>query len=274
MTTAAKLANKRVLVTGAGTGIGQAIAREFARQGAAVVFHCSHSETAARADCAGIVAQGGKATVVHADFRELDAPRLLAEQSLEFLGGLDVLINNAGITLNRRFEKVTPEQFDTLYNVNVRGPFFLTQHLIPALEKSRGVILNLSSIHAQQGAPGHSVYAGTKGAIISSARELAIELAPRGIRVNCIAPGAVTVDSHRDVMGTDPDAIGKGIPCGFAGAPEDVAKLAAFLASDDARYILGQTIVIDGGTTSWIAINEGFRNFSDAPFGRGYVPGV
>jgi NAD(P)-dependent dehydrogenase (short-subunit alcohol dehydrogenase family) len=135
-------------------------------------------------------------------------------------------------------------------------------------------VINLSSIHAYQGASGHSVYAGTKGAIIAYTRELAVELAPLGIRVNAIAPGAVTVESHRRVMSFDPDELGSGIPAGFAGSPRDVAKLAVFLAGDDARYILGQTIVIDGGTTAWISFGDGFRHPSTAPFGRGYVPNV
>ena len=122
--------------------------------------------------------------------------------------------------------------------------------------------------------PGHSVYAGTKGAIVAYTRELAIELAQRGVRVNAIAPGAVTVENHRKVMSFDPDDLGRGIPGGFAGTPLDVAKLAVFLSSDDARYILGQTLIIDGGTTAWISFGDGFRQSNNTPFGRGYVPGI
>lgn len=268
------MTGKRVLVTGAGTGIGREIAMEFARQGAMVALHYSHSRDGAAAAVEEIRGWGGRADTVSADFNRVEQSQSLASAALDYLGGLDILINNAGTTMNMPFAKVTPEQFDTLYHVNIRAQFFLTQSLLPALTATRGTVINLSSIHAYQGASGHSVYAGTKGAIIAYTRELAVELAPLGIRVNAIAPGAVTVENHRRVMSFDPDRLGSGIPAGFAGAPRDVAKLAVFLASDDARYILGQAIVIDGGTTAWISFGDGFRHPSTAPFGRGYVPNV
>jgi NAD(P)-dependent dehydrogenase (short-subunit alcohol dehydrogenase family) len=269
-----KMAGRRVLITGAGTGIGREMALEFARQGATVALHYSHSCTGAETAVKMIRRAGGKAELFRADFNDVAAVKQLAADALKFLGRLDVLINNAGITMNRPFEEVTPEQFDALYNVNVRAQFFLTQALAPVLARRRGAVINLSSIHALGGVAGHSVYAGTKGAIIAYTRELAIELAPQGIRINTIVPGAVSVENHRKVMSIDPDDIGTGIPAGFAGQPIDVAKLAVFLASDDARYILGQTIVIDGGTTAWFTIGEGFKRRDTTPFGRGYVPGV
>ena len=271
------MTGKRVLVTGAGTGIGREIALEFARQGAIVALHYSHSRDGVASAVEEIRNFGGKAETLSADFNRVEEAQSLATAALAFLGGLDILINNAGTTMNMPFAKVTPEQFDTLYHVNIRAQFsqvLLTQALLPALTDTRGAVINLSSIHAYQGAPGHSVYAGTKGAIVAYTRELAIELAPLGIRVNAIAPGAVTVENHRRVMSSDPDELGSGIPVGFAGAPRDVARLAIFLAGDDARYILGQTLVIDGGTTSWISFGDGFRHPSTAPFGRGYVPNV
>lgn len=265
---------KRVLVTGSGTGIGREIALEFARQGARVALHYSHSSAGALSAVEEIRRAGGHAEALAADFNRVDEVGRLGDEALAFLGGLDVLVNNVGITFNLPFEEVTPEQFDTLYHVNVRGQFFLTQRVLPGLLDSRGVILNLSSIHGLAAFPGHSVYAGTKGAIIAYTRELAIELAPRGVRVNAIAPGAVPVDSHRQIGAVEEGAAGRGIPAGFAGEPIDVARLAVFLASDAGRYIVGQTIVIDGGTTSWMSFGEGFRQMSSAPFGRGYVPGV
>jgi len=269
-----KMDGKRVLVTGSGTGIGREIALEFARRGSAVALHYSHSGEGATSAVEEIRRSGGRAEAFAADFNHVAEARKLAAAALEFLGGLDVLVNNAGVTMNLPIEKVTGEQFDTLYRVNVRAPFFLTQALVGPLAETRGAVINLSSIHALSGMPFHSVYAGTKGAIIACTRELAIELAPRGIRVNCIAPGAVPVESHRGLVPVDPDELGGGIPAGFAGSPLDVARLAVFLAGEDARYILGQTIVIDGGTTSWMSFGRGFRHPSDAPFGRGYVPGI
>ncbi len=274
-----EMKDKRVLVTGAGTGIGSGIALAFARQGAAVALHYSHSAEGAEALVKEITALGGKAAAFKADFSEVLHLQRMAAEVVTFLGGLDVLVNNAGITMNRPFGKVTVEQFDQLYHVNVRAPFFLTQALLPDLEKSRGVVINLSSIHAYEGYPEHSVYAGTRGAIVSFTRQLAIELAPRGVRVNAVAPGAVPVPNHfKSSPGVDMEQAirdsGKGIPCGFAGTPDDIANVALFLASNAARYIVGQTLIVDGGTTSWMPFGEEFKQPMTTQFGLGYVPGL
>jgi NAD(P)-dependent dehydrogenase (short-subunit alcohol dehydrogenase family) len=271
--------DKRVLVTGAGTGIGQGIALAFARRGAAVAVHYSHSSAGAEAVVKEITASGGVAAAFQADFAQVTSLERMAREVVTFLGGLDVLVNNAGITMNRPFGKVTVEQFDLLYQVNVRAPFFLSQALLPELEKSRGVIINLSSIHAYEGYIEHSVYAATRGAIVSLTRQLAIELAPRGVRVNAIAPGAVPVPNH---FTSTPDVdmeqaikdTGKSIPIGFAGTPQDIGNVAAFLASEEARYIVGQTLIVDGGTTSWMPFGEQFKEPMTAQFGLGYVPGL
>jgi glucose 1-dehydrogenase len=270
-----RMAGKRVLVTGSGTGIGRGIALEFAREGATVVLHYSHSEEGAVSAVREIHQAGGRSAAFKADFARIEEAEQLAQKSVEFLGGLDVLVNNAAITMNLPFEKVTPEQFDTLYHVNIRSPFFLTQAVLPALMDNSGAIVNIASIHAFEGYPGHSVYAGTKGAMVACTRELAIELAPKGVRVNAVAPGAVVVENHYKVdPNYDPKANGRLIPCGFEGRPLDIARAVIFLASEDARYIIGQTLVIDGGTTSWLPFSDAFRHQSTIPFGRGYVPGM
>lgn len=270
---------KRVLVTGSSSGIGRGIAIEFARQGAVVAVHYSHSSAGADATVKTIVDGGGKAAAFAADFAAVAPLQKMAGAVVAFLGGLDILVNNAGITMNRPFPQTTVEQFDTLYAVNVRAPFFLTQALLPELERSRGVVINLSSIHAYEGYTEHSVYAGTRGAIVSLTRQLAVELGPRGVRVAGIAPGAVPVPNHYK---STPDVnmeeaireVGKGIPCGFAGTPRDIANVAVFLASDAGRYIVGQTLVVDGGTTSWLPFGEQFKQPMTAQFGQGYVPGL
>ena len=271
-----RMDDKRVLVTGSGTGIGRGIALEFAREGASVVLHYSHSKDGALAAVQEIEGFGGRAAAFQADFRDLDQVRSLAERALEFLGGIDVLVNNAGITMNKPFEETTPEQFDTLYDVNVRAPYFLTQAVVPAMvEQGRGAIVNLTSVHAFAGMPEHSVYAGTKGAIVAQTRQMAIELAMKGIRVNAIAPGAVPVENqYKAVPDLDPEAMGRLIPVGFPGTPLDIARAAIFLASDDARYIVGQTLVMDGGTTSWLPMSDAFRQPIEWSFGKGYVPGI
>jgi len=273
------MSGKRVLVTGSGTGIGRGIALGFARQGAAVAVHYSHSSAGAKAVVQEIVDGGGKAAAFKADFGQIAPLQELAGEVVAFLGGLDVLVNNAGITMNRPFAQTSVEQFDTLYAVNVRAPYFLCQTLLPELEQSRGVIVNMSSIHAYEGYTEHSVYAGTRGAIVAFTRQLAIELAPRGVRVAGIAPGAVPVDSHfKGTPAVDVEQAirdcGKGIPCGFAGTPRDVAEVVLFLASDAARYIVGQTLVVDGGTTSWMPFGEQFKQPMPTQFGQGYVPGL
>jgi len=272
---AEKMNGKKVLVTGSGTGLGREIALEFARQGATVALHYAHSADGAGSAVKEILLAGGKATAIKADLSDVSQAQRLAKEAIDFLGGIDVLVNNAGITMTLEYEKVTPEQFDLLYNVNVRGQFFLTQVVIQSMIKQGGgAIVNFSSVHGINACKGHSVYAGTKGAIIAYTRELAIELAPQGIRMNAIAPGAVPVENHFKAAGTDDvSGMGKLIPCGFPGKPVDIAKVAVFLASEDARYIIGQTIVVDGGTTSWMSFSEGFRE-TGLRLGKGYVPGL
>ncbi len=271
--------HKRVLVTGSGTGLGRGIALEFARRGAVVAVHYSQSSAGAEATVQEIVAAGGKAAAFKADFKEVAPLQGLARETVAFLGGLDVLVNNAGITMNRPFEKTTVEQFDTLYAVNVRAPYFLSQALVPELEKAKGVIINIASIHAFQAYIEHTVYAGTRGAIVTFTRNLALELAPRGIRVVGLAPGAVPIPSHfKSTPEVDMEQaireFGKGIPCGFAGTPRDIGNVAAFLASEDARYLLGQTLIVDGGTTAMMHFGEEFKQPMGSQFGQGYVPGV
>lgn len=273
-----RLAGKRVVVTGAGTGIGRGVAIECARAGAKVAVHYSHSESKANEVVGKIEAVGGQAQAFGADFNDLTAVERLADGASAYLGGVDLLVNNAGITFNVPFDRITPQQFDTLYNVNVRGGFFLAQKLLASLRESHGSIVNITSIHALEGMREHSAYAATKGAIVAYTRSLAVELAPLGIRANAIAPGCVPVANYEKAVGKyDVAEIGKNIPTGYVGTPEDIGKAVIFLASDDGRFIVGQTLVIDGGTTSWMPFGEQFKapiTDNGVQFGRGYVPGV
>jgi len=272
-----RMQGKRVLVTGAGTGIGRGVALEFCRQGADVVFHYSHSKDGAATAVEEARRSGaGKVTALQGDFRRVEEAVRVGREAMGFLGGIDVLVNNAGITMNRPFEQVTPEQFDTVYGVNIRAMYFLTQAVVPAMTaQGHGVVINFSSVHAYEGYQEHTVYAGTKGAIVAFTRVLAIELAPKGIRVNAIAPGAVEVENHHKIFPDyDREAMGRVIPSGFVGQPLDIAKVAVFLGSDDARYVVGQTLIVDGGTTSWMPFGDGFRQPVGGQFGAGYVPGL
>jgi len=188
-----------------------------------------------------------------------------------------VLVNNAGITVNLPFEEVSGEIFDTLYHVNVRAQFFLTQAVLPTMEgQGKGIVINISSVHAFTGMTEHSVYAGTKGAVVAFTRELALELIQKGVRVNAIAPGWIFVESHREVLGDrfDVATAGQQIPAGFIGTPADIGRLAIFLASDESRYIVGQTIVCDGGQSAIMPLTGDFRERRSEQWGIGYVEGL
>lgn len=279
MTCEPRLQGKRVLVSGSGTGLGYEIALEFARQGADVVLHYSHNAAGAEEGVRQILAMGRKAAAFKADFSDIDQAQALGRQAIDFLGGIDCLVNNAGISFNKRFLKVTREQYDISYNVNIRAMFFLSQVIVEdMLKHGGGSMVNLTSVHGVAGAPEHSVYAGTKGAIIAFTRSLSVELAHQGIRVNAIAPGQVIVPNYFKQVGFDIDETKQyahdKIPLGRYGEPVEIAKLAAFLCSDEASFIVGQTIVADGGTTSLMSLISDFRNEYTMSLGTGYVPGI
>ena len=270
------MTGKRVLVSGAGTGIGAGVAAAFVESGADVVFHYSHDFDSPLDAVAEAKANGARVEAIKADFCAHDQILQLADQAQRFLGGVDVLINNSGITMNMPFHDTTAVQYDTLYAVNVRGMFFLTQAVTRGMvERGGGVVNNLSSVHAFEGMAEHSVYAGTKAAVMGMTRQLAVELAPKGVRVNAIAPGAIEVPNYyRGMPDYDREALAQCIPVGFVGMPRDIAQVALFLASDAARYIVGHTLLVDGGTTAWLPFSDGFGQPLSGKFGRGYVPGL
>ena len=252
-----RLKGKLALVTGSGTGIGREVALEYARQGADVVLHYSNSKAGAESAVAEIIATTGRrASLCQANLGKVEDCFRLVDYAADFLGGLDILVNNAGITEVWKFMDVTPEQFDLLYHVNIRGEFFCAQRAVKYMrERGKGAIVNMTSVHGFTGAAGHSVYAGTKGAIIAWTREVGIELAKENIRVNAVAPGWVVVPSHfTKYEGYDVNAATWSVPRGRAGQPLDVAKACVFLASEDADYIIGVTLLVDGGTVGWMSL--------------------
>lgn len=251
-----RLTGKLVLVTGAGTGIGQGIALEAAREGAAVVLHYAHSSRGAHEAVEEITKQGGQAVAIQADLGQVAECRRIITAAREFLGGLDVLVNNAGVTRTVPFLETSEEIYTEVFDINMRGYFFCAQAAVPhLLARGGGTILNITSVHAFAGLPGHAAYAATKGAIVAFTRELAAELAPQHIRVNAIGPGVIEVPRYYETM---PDyrraTASRWVPWGRVGLPEDIGKAAVFLISDAADFITGQVVYVDGGTTTRMAL--------------------
>jgi NAD(P)-dependent dehydrogenase (short-subunit alcohol dehydrogenase family) len=251
-----KLAGKCALVTGAGTGIGREVAIEFARQGADVVLSYHGSRDGALSAVAEIEKLGRRAAAYQADVGIVGQCYALVDQAVAFLGQVDVLVNNAGVTLHKDFFEITEADFDYLYGLNIRGEYFCAQQAARNMRAhGGGVIINMLSIHGLVSYPQHSLYDGTKGAIAAMTRSLAIELGPQHIRVVGVAPGAIEVPRYYQ---EDPhysrEELARQIPCQHVGMPIDIAKLCAFLASDDAGFIVGTTVVCDGGTTSRMAL--------------------
>ena len=244
-----KLKGKTALVTGASRGIGRAIALSLAEAGAQVLVHYSSSEQEADAVVAEIRNGGGKAQKVGADLRKPDGPHTLARQVRSIIGDrLDILVANAGISKSATIEDTTVEDFDNLFAVNVRAPFFLVQQLLPVLCKG-SVIIFTSSLAARASAGTISAYAATKGALETLVKHFATALGPRGIRVDAVAPGVIDTDmsNFTKTQAGQEAALGMQALKRIA-QPDDIAPVVAFLASDDARWITGASIQVDGGS--------------------------
>jgi 3-oxoacyl-[acyl-carrier protein] reductase len=252
----ASLNNKTALVTGASRGIGRATASALAEAGAHILVHYGHSAQDAESLVAGIQSKGGRADAIRGDLATPDGATLLAKDVRSIVGErLDVLVLNAGISKAARIADYTIEDFDNLFAINVRSPFFLVQQLLPVLGEGSNIIV-ISSLGARAvvGKPGLDnasilAYAATKGALETLVKNWAAILGPQGIRVNAVAPGAIDTDMSNF---TKTEA-GRDVTLGMQalkriGKPEDVADVVAFLASDAARWITGASIPVDGGS--------------------------
>jgi 3-oxoacyl-[acyl-carrier protein] reductase len=247
---AGKLAGKVAVVTGASKGIGAAIAKSFAAEGAAVVVNYSSSKEAADKVVKEIAGKGGKAVAVGANMsKPEDVKKLFAETKKNF-DKLDILVNNAGIYEFASLEEITPEHFHKHFDLNVLGLLLASQEGVKLMGTGGGSIINISSVVSTSGFPSLAVYSATKGAVDSITRVLAQELGPRKIRVNSINPGMVETEGFRAAGIYESDSRKQyeaRSPLGRIGQPNDIATAAVFLASSDASWITGETLYVSGG---------------------------
>ncbi len=248
-----KLEGKTVLVTGSSQGIGRSIAVRLAQEGADVVINYHSNPDKAQQVLAEVEATGRKGFVVGANLGDVTEIRRLIDDSINHFGKLDILVNNAGIEKNAPFWEVTEADYDQVLNVNLKGVFFATQFMVQHLMQTKrgGKIINISSVHEELPFPHFTAYCASKGGVKMMTRNLSIELAPLGITINSIAPGAVETPINQSLLNdkTKLQALLAQIPLGRLAKPEEVAGLAAFLASSDADYITGSTYFLDGGLT-------------------------
>ncbi len=245
------LKDKVVIVTGAGTGLGEGYAMAFGAVGCKVVC-AGRTRSSLERVVEAIRAAGGTAEAICVDVTDPASSKALVAQTVEKFGRLDVLVNNAGTEIVEEFLDVTPEHFDTIMGVNLKGAYFMAQAAAKAMQAEGGKIINIGSLGSYIGLAESSVYCSTKGAIIQMTRTLAIELAKYHIQVNAIAPGYFVTPMTQPFF-DDPEHrawIESRIPAGRWGTTDDLAGPAMFLASQASDYVTGQTIIVDGG---WLA---------------------
>jgi 3-oxoacyl-[acyl-carrier protein] reductase len=245
------LSGKVAIVTGASKGIGAAIAKGLAEAGASVVVNYASSKEGADKVVAAIQKAGGKAVAVHGSVAKAAEVKRLFVEAHEAYGRLDILVNNAGVYAFQPLEDVTEAEFHREFDTNVLGPILATQEAVKRFGGEGGSVINISSVASTKGLPHATVYGATKGALDQITRNHAIELAPRRIRVNTIAPGGVETEGTHSagVIGSDFEKqMVADTPLGRLGQPDDIAKVAVFLASDAAGWITGERLVVAGGS--------------------------
>ncbi|WP_163193992.1 3-oxoacyl-[acyl-carrier-protein] reductase [Clostridium thermarum] len=242
------LKGKCAVVTGGGRGIGKAIAMKLAQQGANIVVNYRNSEKEAEELVNTIENMGGAALAVKADVSNFHEAETLIKSAQEKFGRVDILVNNAGITKDNLILRMKEEDFDKVISVNLKGCFNCIKHVSSImLRQKSGRIINISSVIGLVGNAGQANYAASKAGILGITKSMAKELGSRGITVNAIAPGYIETDMTEVLPQKVKDAIVESVPLKRIGKAEDVAELAAFLASDSASYITGQVINVDGG---------------------------
>lgn len=242
------LENKTALITGASRGIGKGIAMEFAKQGAHVAFTFNASVDAAKALEAELEGYGVKAKGYQSNAADFDAAQQLVKDVIEDFGGLDILINNAGITKDNLLMRISEEDFDKVIEVNLKSVFNLTKAVLrPMLKQRSGSIINMSSVVGVKGNAGQTNYAASKAGILGFTKSVALELGSRNVRCNAIAPGFIETEMTAKLDPKTVDSWRDSIPLKRGGTPEDVANACVFLGSEMSAYITGQTLNVDGG---------------------------
>jgi glucose 1-dehydrogenase len=241
------------LVTGSSKGIGRGIAERFASEGADVVINYNSDPRGAAEAVRAAHEYGVRAAAVQADLGTVAGVKSLVAQAIDSMGRVDVLVNNAGVEKHAPFWEVTEADYDRVLDVNLKGVFFTTQAFVEHLRRTGrgGRVVNISSVHEELPFPNFAAYCASKGGLKMLTRNLAVELGPLGITINSIAPGAIATPINTALLNDAAKlrSLTEQIPLGRLGRPEDVAGLAVFLASDEARYVTGATYVVDGGLT-------------------------
>ena len=246
-----RLENKTALITGAASGIGRGIAGAYAREGADV-WVADRDRQAGEAVVEEIAARGGRARFELVDVSRADAVQALMERVRASSGTLDILVANAGIMICKTLEETSEEDWDRLHGINLRGMFLTIKYGAPLVRRPGGVILTTGSIDGMYGAPENAAYAATKGGIIAMSKAAALDYARVGIRLNCLCPGWIDTPINDLYFKDNPEEKEKAArlhPIGRLGTPEDIANAALFLATDEASFIVGLPLVVDGGMT-------------------------
>jgi 3-oxoacyl-[acyl-carrier protein] reductase len=241
-----ELKGHRILITGAGRGIGAGIARVCAQRGARVALGYSSSADAAEALSREL--EGTGHLTVKIDVREPSSVTAAFERVLKEFGGLEGLVNNAGVTADQLLLRMKAEDFDRVLQTNLRGVFLCTKEAVrPMMKAKKGSIVNITSVIGQTGQGGQANYAASKAGIEAFSKSVALEMASRNIRSNCVAPGFIETDMTASLSEAQRTGIMAKIPLGSIGSPEDVANAVCFLLSDESRYVTGQTVSVNGG---------------------------
>lgn len=242
------LKDKNAIVTGASRGIGRAIALRLAELGANVVLNYRSDANSVEEVVKAIEERGVKALAVQGDVSSFEDAKKIVDEAIENFGSIDILVNNAGITKDNLLMRMKEEDFDKVIEVNLKGVFNCTKHVVPVMMKQRsGKIINISSVVGLSGNAGQANYAAAKAGIIGFTKSVAKEIASRGVTVNAIAPGFIQTDMTEVLSDKVKEEIKTNIPLRRLGTPEDIAGVVAFLASNTADYITGQVISVDGG---------------------------